>query len=103
MSEQEYRHIPATGLAGQTGASAGLITCDICEALCCTHDEAATHCPICGATLHLRHKDSLTKYLAYLVAAAILYIPANLLPVMQTNTIFGTQDDTIMSGVMVLL
>jgi len=103
MSEHEYRHIPAAGLAGQTGAATGLISCDICETLCCTNDEAATHCPDCGASLHLRHKDSLAKSLAYLVAATILYIPANLLPVMHTNTIFGAQDDTIMSGVLVLL
>lgn len=103
MSELEYRHIPAKNLAGQTGAQAGLISCDICETLCCTHDEAATHCPCCGASLHLRHQDSLARSLAYLVAAAILYIPANLLPVMHTNTIFGAQDDTIISGVLVLL
>lgn len=103
MAEHEYRHIPAAGLAGQTGAATGLVSCDICETLCCIRDEAATHCPSCGAALHLRHKDSLTRSLAYLVAAAILYIPANLLPVMHTNTIFGAQDDTIMSGVLVLL
>ncbi|MFZ6732074.1 paraquat-inducible protein A [Undibacterium sp. Ji42W] len=103
MAKHEYRHIPATNLAGQTGAAAGLITCDICETLCCSNDDAATHCPVCGASLHLRDKDSLVKSLAYLVAAMILYIPANLLPVMQTNTIFGTQNDTIMSGVLVLL
>ncbi|MBC3917853.1 paraquat-inducible protein A [Undibacterium sp. CY18W] len=103
MPEHEYRHIPAAGLAGRTGAETGLISCDICTTLCCTHDEAATHCPSCGAALHLRHQDSLIKSLAYLVAATILYIPANLLPVMHTDTIFGAQDDTIMSGVLVLL
>jgi paraquat-inducible protein A len=40
---------------------------------------------------------------ALLVCAAILYIPANLLPVMYTNTLFDEERDTIMSGVLVLL
>lgn len=36
---------------------------------------------------------------ALLIAAAILYIPANLLPIMRTSSIVGSQEDTIMSGV----
>jgi len=37
------------------------------------------------------------------LCAAILYVPANLLPVMYTDTIFDEEQDTIMSGVLVLL
>jgi paraquat-inducible protein A len=37
------------------------------------------------------------------VGAAILYVPANLLPVMDTRTIFDDENDTIMSGVLALL
>ena len=36
---------------------------------------------------------------AYLISAAILYLPANLLPVMITRSLLGTQQDTILSGV----
>ena len=36
---------------------------------------------------------------ALLIAAALLYIPANLLPVMHTSSLLGSEDDTIMSGV----
>jgi paraquat-inducible protein A len=36
---------------------------------------------------------------AYLIAAAILYIPANLLPVLNTDSLYGNKDDTIISGV----
>jgi paraquat-inducible protein A len=36
---------------------------------------------------------------ALLIAAAVLYIPANLLPVLHTTSLVGTEDDTIMSGV----
>ncbi|WP_109477964.1 paraquat-inducible protein A [Paraburkholderia sp. C35] len=61
-----------------------------------------THCPRCGAHLHLRKPDSLARTWAYLIAAVILYIPANLLPVMDTSSLFGAQKDTIMSGVVYL-
>jgi paraquat-inducible protein A len=56
-------------------------------------------CERCGAALHLRIPDSLARTWAFLIAAAILYIPANLLPIMQTVSILGSQNDTIMSGV----
>ncbi|SRR5260370_20220335 len=36
---------------------------------------------------------------ALLIAAAILYIPANLLPIVETSSPFGTDRDTIASGV----
>ena len=34
-----------------------------------------------------------------LFRSMILYVPANLLPVMTTSTLFGTDDSTILSGV----
>ncbi|MFC5400879.1 paraquat-inducible protein A [Undibacterium jejuense] len=84
-----------------TGASANLATCRICETLCHIHANDAK-CPVCGTHLHLRSKTAFSKSVAYLIAAYILYIPANLLPVMHTETIFGPEDDTIMSGVVLL-
>ncbi|WP_250455938.1 paraquat-inducible protein A [Caballeronia sp. ATUFL_M2_KS44] len=56
-------------------------------------------CPRCGARLHLRKPASLSRTWAYLISAAVLYVPANLLPVMNTSSLFGAQKDTIMSGV----
>jgi paraquat-inducible protein A len=53
--------------------------------------------------MHLRKPQSLARTTAYLLAAAILYIPANLLPIMHTSTLVGGEDDTILSGVIVLL
>jgi len=60
-------------------------------------------CPRCYAHLHQRKPHSLALTAALLLCAAILYIPANLLPVMYTRTIFDDEQDTIMSGVLVLL
>jgi paraquat-inducible protein A len=38
----------------------------------------------------------------FLLSAMALYIPANLLPIMQSQSLFGWQSDTIMSGVVFL-
>ncbi len=46
---------------------------------------------------------SASRTTAYLLAAAALYVPANILPIMHTASIRGDEDDTIMSGVLVLL
>jgi paraquat-inducible protein A len=39
---------------------------------------------------------------ALLIAAWVLFFPANVLPVMVTGSLFGAQSDTIMSGVVFL-
>jgi paraquat-inducible protein A len=56
-------------------------------------------CPRCGATLHTRHKNSLTRTWALLLTAIILYVPANLLPITLTTALGRTEGDTIMQGV----
>lgn len=56
-------------------------------------------CGRCGTRLHVRKPDSINRTWAYLAAAAVLYLPANLLPVMITKSLLGTQQDTILSGV----
>jgi len=58
------------------------------------------HCERCRAALHRRRPDSVGRTWALLLAATILYIPAMLLPVMYTNSLFGKEDDTIISGVL---
>jgi paraquat-inducible protein A len=85
------------------GRQAGLAICDGCLAICEIGDQLSVRCSRCNGIVHLRIPDSLQKTSAYLVAAAILYAPANLLPVMHTRTVLGEEDDTILSGVVVLL
>jgi len=84
-------------------AAAGLILCPTCEQLARHQPGPAHRCPRCGQRMHVRKPDSVTRTSAYLIAAVILYIPANLLPIMHTATLVGGEDDTIMSGVIVLL
>lgn len=84
-----------------TATAMGLLSCHACDALSPRTLEGEP-CPRCGATLHHRKPQSLTRTWAFLLAAYILYIPANLLPVMVTQSILGTQRDTILSGVIYL-
>jgi paraquat-inducible protein A len=60
-------------------------------------------CPRCHAPLHERKPHSLGVTTALLAAAGVLYIPANLLPVMITRTLLDDERDTIMSGVVALM
>jgi paraquat-inducible protein A len=89
------------------GCQAGLAICDGCLAVCRLPApdgrDGALRCWRCDGRVHLRIPESLARTSAYLVAAALLYLPANLLPVMHTSTVLGEEDDTILSGVMVLL
>ncbi len=61
-----------------------------------------TDCPRCGAALHRRRPDSLTRTWALVITAIILYIPANLFPVMTVISLGSGAPDTIMSGVIEL-
>jgi paraquat-inducible protein A len=82
-----------------TARAEGLILCETCGLVCDPGDRPDPHCPRCGAALHVRKVDSIKRTWALLIAAAILYVPANLLPVMVTYTLFNTSRDTIMSGI----
>jgi paraquat-inducible protein A len=86
-----------------SAAEAGLIRCPTCDFLARYQSLHAHHCPRCGERIFVRKPDSITRTTAYLVAAAVLYLPANLLPIMHTATLVGGEDDTIMSGVIVLV
>ena len=63
----------------------------------------SARCPRCGAALHLRKPRSLERTWAYLVAAVLCYLPANLMPIMKVTSLGRAQADTIMSGVVYLL
>ncbi len=78
----------------------GLVSCQVCALVSrAAPAGVAAHCPRCGAALHARRPASLVRTWAFLIAAAILYLPANLLPIMQSSSLFGAQRDTILSGV----
>jgi paraquat-inducible protein A len=87
-------------MAGAATASRlGLVSCHACTFVCkdVTGADLTTCCPRCGRHLHRRIPNSIARTWALVIAAAILYIPANLLPIMETSSLFD-QVDTIMTG-----
>lgn len=83
-----------------TAAARNLASCHAC----CKLAPASRHyCPRCGATLHLRIDNSLQRTLALLATAAILYIPANVYPIMITEQLGDTEVSTILGGVVLLI
>jgi len=82
-----------------SAARAGLLLCPACEMLNRPVPGTDIRCARCGGGLHWRKPDSLARAWAFLAAACILYIPANLMPVMESGSLFGSSSDTIMSGV----
>jgi paraquat-inducible protein A len=83
-----------------TAAECELASCHVC----CKLAPATQHfCPRCGAALHLRTANSLQRTLALLITACILYVPANLYPIMLTEHTGQTTVSTIMGGVIVLV
>ncbi len=86
--------------APETAADNGLAACHVCRKLA---PVAVHHCPRCGSTMHLRKQDSIQRTLALLVTSCILYIPANLYPIMYTDQLGSTEASTIMGGVILLI
>jgi paraquat-inducible protein A len=86
-----------------TAARRGLLACHVCK-LVSQADPGVDgeYCPRCGARLHVRKPDSIARTWACLLAAMILYIPANVLPMTDIHTLVGEEEDTIMSGVVYL-
>ena len=86
-----------------TAASQGYLLCDGCYRLNHAGPEVMEPtCARCGTALHARKPASLARSWAYLLAAAILYVPANLLPVMESGKLAILQSDTIWSGAVFL-
>ncbi|WP_175765507.1 paraquat-inducible protein A [Burkholderia ambifaria] len=86
--------------ASVTARAAGLLACHTCTRVQHPHAEAAgKRCTRCGSTLHERRPRSATRTGALVIAAALLYIPANLLPIMHATSLGRAEDDTILAGV----
>lgn len=81
----------------------GLQSCPAC-ALLSRPAPGATRgrCPRCAEELEFRKPASIDRSWAFLLGAAICYIPANLLPVLTTTTAAGPESDTILQGVILL-
>src|SRR3989338_166014 len=83
---------------------AGILICVECHQLNRqVLDSTWQNCTRCGARVHARRPDSLRRTWALLLTAALMYIPANFLPIMTVYSLGKGQPDTIMSGVIELI
>jgi paraquat-inducible protein A len=82
-----------------TGEQLGIEKCETCELVMqAPHDES--DCPRCGERIIERHETrSSSRCWALLIAAAALYVPANVLPMMKTEQFPLRRSDTILSGI----
>ena len=94
---------PVAGAAPSTAMQQGLQNCLACGLLSRPEPgRDSGRCPRCGEELEFRKPDSLERTVALLIAAAVCYVPANVLPVLSTSTPQGTETDTILQGVALL-
>jgi len=86
-----------------TGIKLGLVSCESCGLLSrpVKVDEPGL-CARCGEELELRRHNPIQRTWALIIAALICYIPANVLPVMVSTTLVSEEEDTILSGVVLL-
>jgi len=87
-----------------TAAARGAIGCDRCGLVSIPlQDQEHAHCPRCGAGLEHRKARSLQRTWAYLIAAIVMYGPANYYPVMTIVSLGVGEPSTILGGVQELI
>lgn len=85
-----------------TAIENGLILCTDCGRLSrisLINKEGKKKCRRCGAPLHLRKPNSVSRTFALLLTAAILFFPANLLPIMKVEFLGIPSHSTILDGI----
>jgi paraquat-inducible protein A len=96
-------HGGGTHMAAASAMLQELQSCDTCGLLSRPAAGAEEgRCPRCDEEVAFRKPRSIERTWAYLIAAVICYIPANVLPVLTTTTPGGAESDTILQGVILL-
>jgi paraquat-inducible protein A len=99
-----WRIAPQRRLGELKATGRPLLGCEVCAQVVPAPPGAHDlHCPRCHCALHRRKPDALARTWALMIAAALLYIPANVLPVMSVTTFGQGEPDTILSGVIALI
>lgn len=95
MARAEHRRF-----AGLTARAAGLSGCRACGHVA---PLGTTRCPLCGAAMPADGRGNLQEVWAWLLAGIILYVPANVYPMLLTSTLVQAQENTIIGGVLDLV
>ncbi|MDM8350306.1 paraquat-inducible protein A [Pseudomonas sp. sp1636] len=80
-----------------------LIACHECDLLMRKpqiENGERVECPRCGYELYTHRHQVTRRSLALVLAALLLYVPANFLPIMQLNLLGQTSEDTLWSSVL---
>ncbi|WP_023640101.1 membrane integrity-associated transporter subunit PqiA [Dickeya zeae] len=91
--------MPAGLEVGRGGQEQGVRSCHCCSAIL---PAGVVRCPRCHTPGHVRRRHSLQWTLALLFTSVLLYVPANLMPIMVTEALGHNVTSTIMSGVILL-
>ena len=89
-------------VASQMRPPTGAAGCETCGLVSVPRPDDP-YCPRCGAALHVRKPDSLSRTWALVIAAAVLYVPANVYPVLTVMQLGAGSPSTILGGVEELL
>ncbi|MFB9868089.1 PqiA/YebS family transporter subunit [Vreelandella sulfidaeris] len=88
---------------GMTAAAQGVTGCPTCGLINRLSPQGRSYCVRCHEKLHQRIPYSLQRTWALLAASAIMYIPANVYPIMTTTSLGNSTTSTIIGGVVQLI
>ncbi len=88
---------------GETAAPQGLAGCATCGLVNRLDPGGRGRCRRCGETLRPRLPHSLQRTWALLAAATVMYVPANIYPIMTTTSLGQSSPSTIIGGVVELI
>ena len=89
--------------SGMRAHELDLVSCHLCGMVCGGRSRCEVetlYCGRCGSVLSVRKHNSYARSAAYLIAALVLYIPANIYPVMYTKMLGDEANSTIIGGIM---
>jgi paraquat-inducible protein A len=106
-AERLWRHaedggvVPNSSIDSSVGSLvASCESCGFVQSLASSAEPGV--CQRCEARIHFRKPDSFARVWSLVIAAAIVYIPANVLPVMRVRTATSDGAHTILGGVLEL-
>jgi len=88
-------------LLQQMQAHPEVIGCHTCHLV--NHADPGDRCRRCHSVLHGRKPESISRSWAFMLAAAFLYVPANIYPVMTITQLAKAQTFTIFGGIVELV
>ena len=88
-----------TEYTASTALAHGLQGCPVCTSVVSAE---LSRCERCGETLHAGWSHSIQNAWAWLITSAVLYFPANFLPITYTRVLGKVTESTILGGVVTL-